>query len=569
MRPLVVEWFLWHGLPLWLVPNYAMMAGLSAILGALLVMRLVKRDGDDVALQSRALLLAYLAALAGGFVFEGMRAVPEAIAARSLAPVLFAGRAAYGGLIGGLLAATLYLRWKRLSVAAFFDRAVVPMGIAFALVRVGCFLEGCDFGRPTTLPWGVRFPPGSLAAHAHASLGWVPDGSASLPVHPTELYESLLGLAALALALPALLRRRERDGRAFAVWMTTYAVGRFFLELLRADADRGLYAGLSTAQWVSLAILAGLGAAALLRKRRVARVAIAAAASGVALFSAPRVDAKPNPPPAATPDAATDVLTLTDGTKLTGKLTDIAPGDHATMQASNGRTTTVPWAQVARIEVAGVVMSYDVPAAQPTAAPSPAPAAATGTAPAPTATPAPPTTTPSAEAPAAPAPPPDRVTAFPPRDYRVAFRATVAPSITLARPDVPSGWTTEIDAMYRFRLGGNLRLQVGLEGRLLENAEAAEWSVGVPGELVIELSRRFEVTADVVLMHTWFVWGPNAGSFFPVSNAYGLRLAGGVQYALAPHVLVGASPVAFTTHSSRTVGVITALEPRAWLGIEF
>ena len=85
------------------------------------------------------------------------------------------------------------------------------MGISFALVRVGCFLEGCDYGRPTALPWGVRFPSGSLAAQAHAAAGWVPDGAPSLPVHPTELYESMLGL--LALALVALGRNGEAAQR--------------------------------------------------------------------------------------------------------------------------------------------------------------------------------------------------------------------------------------------------------------------------------------------------------------------------------------------------------------------
>ena len=258
MRPLLVAWLARHGVPAWLAPNYATMVGLAAILGAVLTMRVVRRDGEDATLQARALLLAYVAALVGGFAFEWLRALPLAIALHSPAPVVFAGRAAYGGLLAALLVPALYLR-RRGSVLGFFDRAVIPMGLSFAFVRVGCFLEGCDYGRPTALPWGVRFPPGSLAAHAHAAAGWVPEGSFSLPVHPTELYESLLGLAALGLALPVLLRRPVRDGRAFAVWMTAYAVGRFVLEFLRADADRGVYGGLSSAQYVSICPRRGAG----------------------------------------------------------------------------------------------------------------------------------------------------------------------------------------------------------------------------------------------------------------------------------------------------------------------
>jgi phosphatidylglycerol:prolipoprotein diacylglycerol transferase len=183
--------------------------------------------------------------------------VPAAVAAGSFRPVLHPGRAAYGGLLFAVGAAALYLRRAGQPLAPFFDRVAIGVGLTFALVRTGCFLAGCDYGLPTAHAWGVRFPPGSLVALDHARRGFVPRGASSLPVHPTQLYEVAVGLLAATLsAVPVI--RGYRDGRAFATFLGTYAVGRFAIELFRGDQDRGQALGLSTAQWVSVAIVAAL-----------------------------------------------------------------------------------------------------------------------------------------------------------------------------------------------------------------------------------------------------------------------------------------------------------------------
>ena len=74
---------------------------------------------------------------------------------------------------------------------------------------------------------------------------------------PTQLYEAAIGLLAAALAVVPLLRGR-RDGRAFAIFLGGYAAGRFAIEFLRGDRDRGRALGLSTGQWVSAAITVAL-----------------------------------------------------------------------------------------------------------------------------------------------------------------------------------------------------------------------------------------------------------------------------------------------------------------------
>jgi prolipoprotein diacylglyceryltransferase len=253
MRPVIVSWMVRGGLPDWLLPNYWELAAIATLIGSILALRTASRDGASVAHTARAIAWAYAGALAGGYLFEAVRAMPAAVVAHSLRPVLHPGRAAYGGLLCAIGAAALYLRRAREPLAPFFDRVAIGAGITFALVRTGCFLAGCDYGLPTALPWGVRFPRGSLAALDHVRRGFVPHGAPSLPVHPTQLYEAAVGLIGAA-AAAMVLRRGRRDGRAFATFLAIYAAGRFAIELVRGDQDRGAFIGLSTAQWVSLAI---------------------------------------------------------------------------------------------------------------------------------------------------------------------------------------------------------------------------------------------------------------------------------------------------------------------------
>jgi phosphatidylglycerol:prolipoprotein diacylglycerol transferase len=256
VKPTALAWLARHGIPGWLLPDYFQLAVIATLIGSALALRLADRDGASRAHTARAIACAYLGALIGGYLFEAVRALPAAVAAGSWRPVLHTGRAAYGGLLLAMAAAALYLRAVGQPLAPFFDRVAIGTGITFALVRTGCFLGGCDYGLPTALPCGVRFPPGSLAALEHARRGFVPRGAASLPVHPTELYEAALGLLGAAIAGLVLASRQRRDGRAFAAFLIVYACGRFAIEFLRGDQDRGRALGLSTSQWVSVAILA-------------------------------------------------------------------------------------------------------------------------------------------------------------------------------------------------------------------------------------------------------------------------------------------------------------------------
>jgi phosphatidylglycerol:prolipoprotein diacylglycerol transferase len=163
----------------------------------------------------------------------------------------------YGGLAGAILVAIWRIRKTGLPLWQVADCLAPGAALGHAFGRVGCFLNGCCFGRPTDLPWGIRFPLDRVE-HGH-------------PVHPTQLYEAILDLG-LALALGWWFKRRRFNGEIFSLYLIGYAAIRFCVELLRGD-----YAMMSSpgtgvftpGQWVSfLALAAGLILWGLLRPAR-------------------------------------------------------------------------------------------------------------------------------------------------------------------------------------------------------------------------------------------------------------------------------------------------------------
>jgi phosphatidylglycerol---prolipoprotein diacylglyceryl transferase len=174
----------------------------------------------------------------------------------------------YGGLIGASLAAWVLLGrdgfpfWKAADMAGF----AVPFGLAFG--RMGCLMAGCCFGGVCDLPWAVSFPPRSPASEAEFRAHLLPSAHAwSLPVHPTQIYESAASLAIAAVCLVWIHPRKRYDGQVFAAFLALYAVARFFIEFLRRD-DRGGLLGLSTSQLVGVAMVAFAAAVHALRGKR-------------------------------------------------------------------------------------------------------------------------------------------------------------------------------------------------------------------------------------------------------------------------------------------------------------
>ena len=141
----------------------------------------------------------------------------------------------YGGLIGACVGYTLYARLTKLPFWRGADVLAPSIALGYFFGRIGCLMNGCCFGRTCELPWAIRFPPESFVFKHQVQQGALPPWSShSLPVHPTQLYESLLNLGLYA-GLAWLYRRKKFDGQVFATYLVCYALLRSFVEMFRGD----------------------------------------------------------------------------------------------------------------------------------------------------------------------------------------------------------------------------------------------------------------------------------------------------------------------------------------------
>lgn len=164
---------------------------------------------------------------------------------------VFSGTAVQGGILGGAAAAALSCRLEGLPLLSLCD-ALAPAGaLAQGITRVGCFAAGCCFGRPTGSILGVVIA--SPYADAAAPRG--------VPLHPAQLYETVLDLL-LAAALQRRLRERREPGTLFAEYVMGASAIRFVVQFFRDDDAGSLISGLAHSQFMAVALFA---AAALYR----------------------------------------------------------------------------------------------------------------------------------------------------------------------------------------------------------------------------------------------------------------------------------------------------------------
>jgi phosphatidylglycerol:prolipoprotein diacylglycerol transferase len=248
VRPILVD--LPFGLPLY---AYGAMLCVSVLVGRYLALRLAERDGMDAKVMDRCCLWTLAAALVGARLLFVVTNLDQFDRVTDIFVWWKGGLVAYGGFLGGFLGSALFCRIHRISVLAWADCAVPSLCVGLMFTRFGCFLAGCDFGQPWDGPWAINFPAGSPAFHQQALLGLLPAGATqSLPVHPTQLYESLAGLVLLVVVMAA-RRRRTARGQAFVAFVLGYAVLRYGIEIVRADPQRGAVGPFSTSQFIAMA----------------------------------------------------------------------------------------------------------------------------------------------------------------------------------------------------------------------------------------------------------------------------------------------------------------------------
>jgi len=149
----------------------------------------------------------------------------------------FGGLSFHGGLLGGVAAGYAYVRRARLPFWHLLDISTPYIALAYSIARIGCFLNGCCYGVPTSLPWGVTF--------------------FDVPRHPTQLYAAVLSFAIYLYLVRLKTEDRPFVGSIFVTYLGLYSASRFAVESLRVAEH--VLPWLTVAQAASAVIGVGAG----------------------------------------------------------------------------------------------------------------------------------------------------------------------------------------------------------------------------------------------------------------------------------------------------------------------
>jgi phosphatidylglycerol:prolipoprotein diacylglycerol transferase len=155
------------------------------------------------------------------------------------------GLSFHGGLLGGVVAGLLFARRRGISFWTLADMVAPGLALGYGIARFGCLLNGCCYGAPTGLPWGVRFPL------------WPDSEITTEPCHPTQVYAAV-GSFAILVVLMVVRRRLTVPGQLFLLYLVLYAPVRAAIEVLRKGyTAQVLFDGVTQAQFAGAVIFVG------------------------------------------------------------------------------------------------------------------------------------------------------------------------------------------------------------------------------------------------------------------------------------------------------------------------
>lgn len=229
------------------ITSFGLMVALGFLVGIWLFGRELRRSGLPVALENAA-----LAGAIGGLLGAKVIWAIEFSGQAPIADLLFsrAGLSWYGGLLGGLAAGIATILYMRAPLIPTLAAATPALAVGHMLGRIGCFLVGDDYGKPSTLPWAVAFPEGAPPT--------------DIPVHPTQIYEAIF-LAVLAAALIVARKRGGAHSSVLGLYFMAAGAFRFAVEFIRINEP--VFLDLTLAQ-IFAALIVIAGAALVVRGRR-------------------------------------------------------------------------------------------------------------------------------------------------------------------------------------------------------------------------------------------------------------------------------------------------------------
>lgn len=221
--------------------SYGLMIGI----GILVAYGVTERKVSKLGYNHKNLDWLVLSFLAGGFlgakILYWITRLPDIPNDPTILTNLGDGWVVYGGLIGGMVAGWLYCKNHGMNFLEWLDLIVPQLALAQGFGRIGCFLAGCCYG--VEMPhshFGIIFPEESLA----------PSG---VPLFPSQLVMSAFDFL-LAFGLQWFSSRKTFQGEVGCLYLLAYSLGRFVIEFFRGDTIRGVVNGLSTSQYISIAM---------------------------------------------------------------------------------------------------------------------------------------------------------------------------------------------------------------------------------------------------------------------------------------------------------------------------
>jgi phosphatidylglycerol:prolipoprotein diacylglycerol transferase len=229
------------------ITSFGVLVAIGALVGLWVFGRELKRSGLPASAGDAA-----MAGVFGGLLGAKLLWVAEHLGEEPFRDLLFSrgGMSWFGGLAGGVGTALVVMWRQRVPIIPTLAAATPALAIGHAIGRIGCFLVGDDYGRPSDVPWAVAFPQGLPPT--------------DMRVHPTQLYEAL-ALAVVAWLLIRWRRRNVPDAVVLGRYLVLAGSIRFAIEFIRVNVR--VVGPLTLAHLVSLALVI-IGVAMLAFRRR-------------------------------------------------------------------------------------------------------------------------------------------------------------------------------------------------------------------------------------------------------------------------------------------------------------
>ena len=229
------------------ITSFGVLVPIGALVGLWVFGRELKRSGLPASAGDAA-----MAGVFGGLLGAKLLWVAEHLGEEPFRDLLFSrgGMSWFGGLAGGVGTALVVMWRQRVPIIPTLAAATPALAIGHAIGRIGCFLVGDDYGRPSDVPWAVAFPQGLPPT--------------DMRVHPTQLYEAL-ALAVVAWLLIRWRRRNVPDAVVLGRYLVLAGSIRFAIEFIRVNVR--VVGPLTLAHLVSLALVI-IGVAMLAFRRR-------------------------------------------------------------------------------------------------------------------------------------------------------------------------------------------------------------------------------------------------------------------------------------------------------------